>query len=263
MSLAVLRHSPLLRLLLLSSCLALAVACAQTGIYHTVQPGQTLYRIAKTYEVDERELAQVNRISDPTTIKVRQRIFIPGANQLRPVPATTAIKPAAAVPPVYTAAPVPSVVPKPENRPTAPIIRPVPLPPAKDSVVTAKPARGLFIWPAKGKLLNKFGKNGQNTYKGIEIGVPTGTHVVAAAAGKVIFSGNTIRSYGNLIILEHSDGLFTVYGFNSKNLVALNNHVGQGDKIALSGSPPNGKSPRLHFEIRQGKAAVDPIFYLP
>lgn len=263
MSPAMLRHSPLLRLLLFSSCFFLAVACAQTGIYHTVQPGQTLYRIAKTYEVDERELARANRITDPTTIKVSQRIFIPGANQLRRVPATATVKPAAAVPPVYTAAPPPPVAPKPATKPTAIVAKPAPALPAKDSVATVQPAKGLFIWPAKGKLLNKFGKNGQNTYKGIEIGVPAGTQVVAAAAGKVIFSGNAIRSYGNLIILEHSDGLFTVYGFNSKNLVALNNHVGQGDRIALSGSPPNGKSPRLHFEIRQGKAAVDPIFYLP
>lgn len=263
MSLAMSRHSLLLRLLLFSSCLVLAVACAQTGIYHTVQPGQTLYRIAKTYEIDERKLAQVNRISDPTTIKVSQRIFIPGATQLRRVPAAITVKPASAVPPVYTAAPPLPVAPRPASKPAATVVKPVPPQPAKDSVFKAQAVSGLFIWPAKGRLLNKFGKHGQNTYKGIEIGVPAGTHVVAAAAGKVIFSGNAIRSYGNLIILEHSDGLFTVYGYNSKNLVALNNHVGQGDKIALSGSPPNGKSPRLHFEIRQGKAAVDPIFYLP
>ena len=112
-------------------------------------------------------------------------------------------------------------------------------------------------------MLNKFGKQGQNVYKGIEIGVSKGTAVLAAASGKVIYSGSAIAGYGNLVILEHSDSYFTVYGFNHKTLVKMDDHVGQGEKIALSGLPPNGESARLHFEIRKGKSAVNPILYLP
>ncbi|NIP49282.1 MAG: M23 family metallopeptidase, partial [Gammaproteobacteria bacterium] len=87
--------------------------------------------------------------------------------------------------------------------------------------------------------------------------------VKAAASGKVIYSGNAIPGYGNLIILEHSNNFFSVYGFNDKNLVKMDDFVGQGDRIALSGLPPNGQSARLYFEIRKGKTAVNPILYLP
>ncbi len=244
--------------------LLLLTACAQTGVYHTVQPGQTLYRIAKTYDVEERVLMRVNRISDPTTLRINEKLFIPGATQLRRVPVASVAQPAAPVSPSHAVTQAP---PAPVSRAKEPEIQSSrPTPPksaAKSPAVAQAPAKGSFIWPAKGTVLNKFGKNGQNTYKGIEIGLKEGTPVVAAAAGKVIFSGNAIRGYGNLVILEHSDGYFSVYGYNRKNLVSIDDYVGQGDKIALSGSPPNGQSPRLHFEIRQGKGAVDPIFFLP
>ena len=111
--------------------------------------------------------------------------------------------------------------------------------------------------------MNKFGKQGQKVYKGIEINLKKGSTVTAAASGKVIYSGNAIPGYGNLVILEHSDSFFSIYGYNHKNLVEMDDFVGQGEKIALSGLPPNGQSARLHFEIRKGKSAVNPILYLP
>ncbi|NJC88345.1 MAG: hypothetical protein FIB02_07405, partial [Desulfuromonas sp.] len=120
-----------------------------------------------------------------------------------------------------------------------------------------------FVWPVRGQVVTEFGTIEGKSSKGVEIAVPHGTPVTAAAAGKVIYCGNGIRGYGNLIILEHADNYFTVYGFNAKNLVAIDSFVGQGDRIALSGAPAGGKSPRLHFEIRKGKTAANPIFYLP
>jgi lipoprotein NlpD len=123
-------------------------------------------------------------------------------------------------------------------------------------------APGTFVWPVRGKVVSEFGTVAGKMSKGVEIAVAHGTPVVAAAAGKVIYSSD-MRGYGNLIILEHADNYFTVYGFNAKNLVSLNGYVGQGERIALSGSPGSGKSPRLHFEIRKGKTAVNPIFFLP
>ena len=65
------------------------LACAQSGIYHTVQPGQTLYRIAKTYDIDEDRLARINGIKDPTQLKANEKLYIPGVSQLRQVPVTT------------------------------------------------------------------------------------------------------------------------------------------------------------------------------
>jgi lipoprotein NlpD len=131
------------------------------------------------------------------------------------------------------------------------------------STKATKPVKGTFAWPVQGKVLNKFGSQGQKVYKGIELDVAKGSGVKAAASGKVIYSGNAIPGYGNLIILEHSNNFFSVYGFNDKNLVKMDDFVGQGDRIALSGLPPNGQSARLYFEIRKGKTAVNPILYLP
>ena len=244
--------------ILLFVWVSLFSACAPpVGIYHTVKPGQTLYRIAKTYGIEESRLAQINNINDPTQLKVNQRLYIPGISQPRKVPSTASTS-ASKSPRVTTASPAtqkkPAVV---ARQPT------VKKPAATKTTSTAKPVKGTFIWPAKGKLLNKFGKQDKNVYKGIEIGVPKGTSVVAAASGKVIYSGSAIAGYGNLVILEHSDSYFSVYGYNHKNLVKMDDYVGQGDKIALSGLPPNGQSARLHFEIRKGKSAVNPILYLP
>ncbi|MCK4508215.1 MAG: M23 family metallopeptidase [Desulfuromonadales bacterium] len=241
-------------LILLLSCLLLMVACAPTGIYHTVQPGQTLYRIAKTYEIDEARLSSINHIKDPKQLKASQRLFIPGVTQQRKVPVTAAVS---------TARTSSSPAKTQKKRVTSPRKSAAKKPTATASSRTVKPTKGLFVWPLKGKLLNKFGTHGQSVYKGIEIGVPKGTAVVAAASGKVIYSGNAIAGYGNLVILEHSNSYFSVYGFNQKTLVKMDDHVGQGEKIGLSGLPPNGESARLHFEIRKGKSAVNPILYLP
>jgi lipoprotein NlpD len=97
----------------------------------------------------------------------------------------------------------------------------------------------------------------------VEISAVSGTPVLSAAAGRVIYSGDGIRTYGNLIILRHDNDFFTVYGFNQKNIVDAGTFVSKGERIALSGAPPAGGKPRLYFEIRRGKEPVDPIFYLP
>jgi len=244
-------------LLLLLFCQVLS--CAPTGIYHTVKPGQTLYRIAMTYDVDEDRLAQINNIKDPTQLKVNQKVFIPGVTQLRNVPVTVA-KPSAVRGPAQTTSSRATTAKQPAKTAQKPSTG---KPAAPQPDLSSKPNKGIFIWPARGKILNKFGSQSQKVYKGIEIGVPKGTKVVAAAPGKVIYSGNAIPGYGNLVIVEHSDSFFSVYGYNQKNLVKMYDFVGQGDEIALSGVPPNGQSARLHFEIRKGKSAVNPILYLP
>ena len=244
-------------LVVLFSSVLLLVACAPTGIYHTVQPGQTLYRIAMTYEIDEARLASINLIKDPRQLKANQKLYIPGVTQLRKVPIT------ASTGTVSTSRRVSSSPPATQKKPATVRKTAAKKTTVSTSTSTAKPAKGIFVWPLKGKVLNKFGKQGQNVYKGIEIGVSKGTSVVAAASGKVIYSGSAIPGYGNLVILEHSDSYFSVYGFNHKTLVKIEDHVGQGEKIALSGLPPNGQSARLHFEIRKGKSAVNPILYLP
>jgi lipoprotein NlpD len=241
--------------------LLMAVACAPTGVYHVVEPGQTLYRIAKTYGIDETQLASVNGVRNPKQLEIGQRLFIPGATLTREVPLADPPKP----PPAPVVPPPPSKSPKAKTVPKATKAKPAPDKPVGEveAIPGPKPAPGTFAWPVRGQVITEFGQADGKSSKGVEIAIPHNTPVTAAAAGKVIYSGNGIRGYGNLIILEHADNYFTVYGFNAKNLVALDSFVGQGDRIALGGAPSGDKSPRLHFEIRKGKTAVNPIFFLP
>ena len=215
--------------LILLICCVVLVACAPTGIYHTVQPGQTLYRIARTYKVEEGRLARINNIKDPTQLKASQRIFIPGATRKLHVPSTSVSSKKSASSParkVTTPAKAQSKAKtaqvKPSNSKSSQ--------PTKKTTAASKPAKGIFAWPAQGKILNKFGKQGQKVYKGIEIDLKKGSAVTAAAAGKVIYSGNGIPGYGNLVIIEHSDSFFSIYGYNHKNLVEMDDFVGQGKR---------------------------------
>jgi lipoprotein NlpD len=112
-------------------------------------------------------------------------------------------------------------------------------------------------------VISKFGQKTSGPSQGIEIAAGRGTAVRSAAAGRVIYSGDGIRGYGNMIILRHDDNFFTVYAFNERNLVKDGSFVGRGEHIAAVGVPPGGGAPRLYFEVRNGKQTVDPLFYLP
>jgi lipoprotein NlpD len=249
--------------------LPFVTSCAgsrSSSVYHVVAKGQTLYTISKVYGVDEQYLARINRISDPTQLRVGERIYIPGASHTIAVPVT--IHPDIVDPsPIKKRAISKSASPatataKPTEKPAAtsrpPSVKSVA--PEPRSATTL--AKGKLIWPVRGSVVKKFDTRTGGS-KGLEIAVAADTPVASAAAGKVIYSGDGITGYGNLIIIRHDDTLFTVYGYNRKNLVDVGAFVSKGEKIALAGVPPAGGSVRLYFEIRQGKKPVDPIFYLP
>lgn len=236
----------------------LLVACGG-GVYHTVKPGQNLYRISRAYDVDKDYLARVNGISDPSMIKAGTRLYIPGASQVKYVPQVESSSPSTKTAPSKTTAKKPTN--KPTNRPVA-----VKKPAAKSPPASRSNATNVskLSWPLRGKIVRSFSLQAKaGSGKGIEIAVRSGSVVKAAEAGKTIYSGNGVKGYGHLIILQHENDLFTVYGFNQQNLVREGDFVSQGEKIALSGTPPAGGQARLHFEVRKGKVAVDPILYLP
>lgn len=250
-------------LVILVATVVLLAAC-HSGIYHTVEPGQTLFRISRTYGVDSDYLARINNISDPTQLRVGTRLYIPGANQHRTVAVVTP-KPSVSTP---TRSPVPS--PRPAPAPTstpAPQPAPAPQPTPAPSVSTAAPstaAQQKFHWPLRGKIVRQFSTTAEaGSGRGIEIAVRSGSDVHAAEAGRVIYSGDGVSGYGFLVILQHDNQLFTVYGFNQRTLVNQGAFVSRGERIALSGVPPSGGEPRLHFEVRQGKEPVNPHLYLP
>jgi len=167
-------------------------------------------------------------------------------------------------------APVPVVAPAP---PTAPIERA-----AANAEPAAEPARekaqlaslprsnakpragGKFIWPLEGKLLSEYGSKGDGLHNdGINIAAPKGAPVFAAASGVVAYAGNEIRGFGNLLLIQHADGWMTAYAHNDKLLVKRGDRVQQGQQISAVGATGNVASPQLHFEIRRGKRAVDPL----
>jgi len=231
------------------------------GVYHTVREGQTLYRIGKIYRVDDQLLLRYNGIEDPTRLQVGQKLFIPGVTRVREIPTTTsAVKSPSSAP--LRRAENTKTSPGDAGRKTSPAKSPPP-PPRAEEKGGAPAKKGTFDWPLKGKVVKKFTTRAKTPSRGIEIAAPKGSEVYSAAAGRVIYSGDGINGYGKLIIVKHDDSYFTVYGFNSQNLVETGNFVGKKQRIALSGTPPSGGAPRLHFEIRRGKQAVNPIFYLP
>jgi len=241
------------------------VCCAgPKGVYHRVGSGQTIYQISRTYGVEVERISHINRIHDPSRLKVGQQLFIPGVDAVKRVPATvkTASRKASRPTSVRSRPASPSV----KSKPT---VKPKPAPSSKSKPKAtkprgkAKPSKGRFLWPAKGPAVRHFGGKGSKKSSGVEIALGKGGRINSAAAGKVIYAGSGISGYGNLIILQHDASYYTVYGYNSKNLVSADHYVSRGQKIALSGVPPSGGRPRLYFEVRYGKKPVNPILYLP
>jgi lipoprotein NlpD len=117
-------------------------------------------------------------------------------------------------------------------------------------------------WPVNGTVTSHFGTRGRRPHRGIDISAHAGAAVRAAAAGRVRFSSRK-RNYGRVVILEHAGGYETVYAHNQDNLVVRGAHVEQGQLIAEVGSTGNAHGPHLHFEVRIGKRAIDPLGCLP
>ncbi len=133
---------------------------------------------------------------------------------------------------------------------------------AEPSVPKApQPALSGFGWPVDGQLLNKFGPGGGGD--GIDIAVPEGTPVKAALGGDVIYAGNSLSGYGNLVLLRHEDGLVTAYAYNKELLVKKGARVLQGEVVANSGKTGAARQAALHFEVRRGTKPVDPLTFLP
>lgn len=120
-----------------------------------------------------------------------------------------------------------------------------------------------FRWPAQGKVINGFGgRSASGPNDGINIAVPEGTPVKAAEGGTVIHADDALKGYGKLVLVRHANGLVTVYAHNSDIKVKRGENVRRGQVIAASGSSGNVTSPQLHFQIRKGAQALDPMKHL-
>lgn len=176
------------------------------------------------------EVTRINGIRDKTKIEVGQRIFIPGATKVLKVD-------------IY----VEDVT-------------------AGEKATAVTYEKGRFIWPVEGQVTASFSAKEtkeKRRHDGIDISALTGTTVRAADNGRVVYSDNKMRGYGNLIIIEHQDHFFTIYAHNEENLVKEEALVKQGDTIAKVGKTGSATGPHLHFEIRKGSTPLDPMQFLP
>lgn len=183
---------------------------------------------------------------------------------------------AAPAPPAQVAPPAP----KPVTPPPAPLAKPAPAPaPAAppeaaptgalgDSEVAAA-GRGLFQWPVRGELINTFGQRGAVRSDGVDIGATQGDSVRSAAAGEVVYAGNAVQGFGNLVLIKHAGGWVTAYAHLASIEVKMRQAVTQGQEIGLVGQTGGVDRPQLHFEIRYAPTTkdkarpVDPMLVLP
>ena len=129
------------------------------------------------------------------------------------------------------------------------------------STGTGTPSASGFIWPVNGTVVSGFGWRWGRMHEGIDISASSGTPIWSAAAGTVIHSG-WLGGYGNLVVVDHGNGLATAYAHASAILVGVGQQVSQGETLSLVGSTGNSSGPHLHFEVRVNGAAVDPLFYM-
>lgn len=226
------RHSALVWLCLSAGCAPQTSAPTpkkSQGIFHTVKPGENLYRIGKAYDVSYEELARVNRMKDAGQIRVGQRIFIPGAARQVPADIIAPTAPSSEVP---------------------------------GAPQTIGPVDEPFLWPVSGSINSGFGPRGASFHDGIDIAAPAGTPIRAIEHGEVLYS-DQLRGYGKIIIIRHAGGLVSVYAHNEANLVREGQTVSRGEIIARVGSTGRVTGPHLHFEIRKNNLAEDPLRYFP
>ncbi len=192
---------------------------------HVVQPGETLYTIAWRYGLDDQELARLNGLSDPDFIYVGQRLSLRTARVTRPASTSSGGSAPQPLPPMPT------------------------LPPP------------MWQWPAVGELVRSFGAD-SGLGNGIGISGSIGQTIRAAASGRVVYAGNGLIGYGQLLIIKHNDTYLSAYGHNNRLIVSQGDSVERGQLIAEMGIGPE-RRPQLHFEIRRNGSPVDPLSHLP
>lgn len=182
-----------------------------------------------------------------------------------PRPSAPPARVAAAAPP-----PPPPAAPQASPQPPAPAAPAVVSPPAAASpppAARSEPppaATGRFAWPLSGPIVSGYGPKPDGLHNdGINIAAPAGTPVRAADGGVVAYAGDELRGFGNLVLIRHADGWMTAYAHLDRMTVERGRRVARGQEIGTVGQTGGVPSPQLHFEIRQGSRALDPMGFLP
>jgi murein DD-endopeptidase MepM/ murein hydrolase activator NlpD len=232
------------------------------GRYHLVRESQSGIAIARAYGVEWSRIADLNDLQPPYVLRNGQRLLLPSRTEIAQMtPEQRAAAFQLDIDDLATGS-EPALAKPDEPKPaTATPGKPL----AKD-VAVAEPSRfgGRFAWPVTGAIIGRFGPSGDGRRNdGINIAATRGEDIHAAADGVVAYAGSAIAVYGGLILLKHGDGWITAYGHAEQILVTRGQKVHQGDVIARAGATGSVNKPQLHFEIRDKRAPVDPLRYLP
>jgi murein DD-endopeptidase MepM/ murein hydrolase activator NlpD len=247
---------------------------------YVVAEGDTLNSVSRRYGVGVSALARTNRLEPPYRIVPGSRLLIPRTESASPAVATATQTPPEHVlnlppgmeesKPVIATADAPATPDEHVLRLPPGMADPAPpsspqTPPASPPAVTGKPSgvapsRRGFLWPVQGEIASGFGpKPGGTQNDGVNIVARRGTAVRAAEDGVVVYAGNELRGYGNLLLIRHTGGWMTAYAHNDELLVGRGAHVKRGQTIAKVGGTGGVSSPQLHFEVRQAGRPVDPM----
>ncbi|MFS1949129.1 murein hydrolase activator NlpD [Vibrio lentus] len=260
------------------------------GSYYEVKKGDTLYFIAYVTNKDVKDLVSYNNLAAPYTIHPGQKLKLWRPSYSAPAYGKSTVVAAAVVAPA-AAATTASASTKPKttpaksknsnSKPAQTSAKPVKKDPPKkveqskskeyvgskgkqNVTPSTKPTSdkvSKWLWPTKGRVIKNFSV-GEQGNKGIDIAGQRGQPIVSTAGGTVVYSGNALRGYGNLVIVKHNDNYLSAYAHNDRLLVSEGQSVKPGQKIATMGSS-GASSVRLHFEIRYQGKSVNPKRYLP
>ena len=234
---------------------------------HVVRPGETLFAVGRSYGLNPFTIAEHNRLSEPYALSVGQTLHIPSngaiaaqrddtfASSGQPMTLDQQMAERQDAQPRDTEvrfeqqARAPEAMTAPQSQAT---------PEQRDASMAST-----FRWPVKGRVISTFGEKPTGMRnEGINIAVPEGTSVRAAGSGIVAYAGNELKGYGNLVLIRHDGGWVTAYAHNKELFVNRGDSVERGDVIANAGQTGSVKSPQVHFEVRKGATAVDPMKHL-
>lgn len=207
---------------------------SKAPISYKVKKGDTLYSISWQYGMDYKSLAKINNIRPPYKIFVGQTLRFKTASTTVKAQTKTQVSSKK------------SITTKTVKKPISPV--------SSNKKLT-------WRWPTKGKIISTYSKSAAGR-KGIDITGTSGQSVIAAASGKVVYSGSGLPRYGNLLIIKHNDVYLSAYAHNKTLLVKDGQQVKSGQKIALLGRTGTQRN-QLHFEIRRNGKPVDPLRFLP
>jgi len=230
-------------------------------VLYRVNPGDTLYSIARKHGVSIQDIAESNRMRAPYALSVGHQLLIPAV----PINQNIVQRQNISTPPSRFNAPISRD--RQSLKSSTNYVKPADLETLTREASYTKPLKtdpqNLFSWPVKGAVISRFGDGGiARRNDGINIAAPQGATIRAAAAGEVVYRGSGPDGFGNLLLIKHEGGYVSAYAHNDVMLVRKGQRVKRGQIIAKVGKTGAVNEPQLHFEIRQNLKSVDPLAYL-